>query len=311
MASWTFGLTPEQHRLTAVDDELSLAELDDVGAGELSAGASSAIAGVKPRLMNPLPCTRKSARTLSSMICVNDCLADAPMIATRVTSASPIISAEAVVAVRRGFRIAFSRASTPDVPRSRAGTQPRNRDTGRATSGLSIATPMNTRNAATPTTPAAPPGTSSELTLPNRPSASQDDPDDGQQRRRPGSADAPLVAMTAVSRIAAIGRHRAARRAGDNAETNVTTVPATSATITVRARMTGACVGSSNPKAASSAWSPIATSTPSASPSTDDSRPTTNASAATDRVTCLPDAPSARSSASSRDRWATMIENVL
>ena len=55
----------------------------------------------------------------------------------------------------------------------------------------------------------------------------------------------------------------------------------------------------------------MATRTPSASPSTEESNPTTNASAATDRVTCLPEAPSARSNASSRDRWATMIENVL
>ena len=55
------------------------------------------------------------------MIWLNDCFADAPMIDTKVTSASPIISADAVVAVRRGLRIAFSRASTPDVPRKRAG----------------------------------------------------------------------------------------------------------------------------------------------------------------------------------------------
>ena len=117
--------------------------------------------------------------------------------------------------------------------------------------------------------------------------------------------------MTTVSRIAAIGGTRAARRAGDNADTNVTPVPATNATMTVRARMTGASVGSSNPNAASRPCSPIATRTPSASPSTDERSPTTKASAATDLVTCLPDAPSARSNASSRDRWATMIENVL
>ena len=111
----------EQRFLIAADDELALAELDDLGARELSAAANSAISGVKPRLMKPLPCTKKSARKLSSMICVNDCFADAPMIDTSVTSARPIISADAVVAVRRGLRIAFSRASTPDMPRKRAG----------------------------------------------------------------------------------------------------------------------------------------------------------------------------------------------
>ena len=158
IASSTFGADAEELSLVAVDDELALTELRRPWRPGASARSDSAIAGVKPRLMKPLPCTRKSARTLSSMIWLNDCFADAPMIDTSVTSARPIISADAVVAVRRGLRIAFSRASTPDMPRKRAGTQPRNCDTGRATNGLSIATPMNTRNAATPTTPAAPPG---------------------------------------------------------------------------------------------------------------------------------------------------------
>ena len=55
----------------------------------------------------------------------------------------------------------------------------------------------------------------------------------------------------------------------------------------------------------------MATNTPSIRPITEDSRPTSSASAVTERVTCFPLAPSARSSASSRDRCATMIENVL
>ena len=36
-----------------------------------------------------------------------------------VTNASPIISADAVAAVRRGLRRAFSLASSPTVPNSR------------------------------------------------------------------------------------------------------------------------------------------------------------------------------------------------
>ena len=55
----------------------------------------------------------------------------------------------------------------------------------------------------------------------------------------------------------------------------------------------------------------MASSTPSPSPSVEPSRPTTKASISTDRVTCLLEAPSARSSASSRLRWATRIEKVL
>ena len=46
-------------------------------------------------------------------------------------------------AVRRGFRIAFWRASRPVTPRSRATGDPRNAATGRATSGPRATTPMS------------------------------------------------------------------------------------------------------------------------------------------------------------------------
>ena len=46
-------------------------------------------------------------------------------------------------------------------------------------------------------------------------------------------------------------------------------------------------------------------------PTTEDTKPSTAASTRTDRFTCLPLAPSARSSANSRVRWCTTIENVL
>ena len=43
---------------------------------------------------------------------------------TNETSASPIISAAAVVAVRPGLRTAFSRASRPETPRRRSSGRP-------------------------------------------------------------------------------------------------------------------------------------------------------------------------------------------
>ena len=55
----------------------------------------------------------------------------------------------------------------------------------------------------------------------------------------------------------------------------------------------------------------MASSTPRPSPSVEPTSPTTSASSSTERVTCRFDAPSARSRASSRLRWATRIENVL
>ena len=61
---------------------------------------------------------------------------------TPVTSASPIISADAVAALRRGLRIALSRASRPTVPQIRAMGQPITRSTDGAMIGASTVTPM-------------------------------------------------------------------------------------------------------------------------------------------------------------------------
>ena len=67
----------------------------------------------------------------------------------------------------------------------------------------------------------------------------------------------------------------------------------------------------SSPKFAKSARMPMASSTPRPSPRVEPTIPTTNASSSTERITCRLEAPSARSSASSRLRCATRIENVL
>ena len=44
---------------------------------------------------------------------------------------------------------------------------------------------------------------------------------------------------------------------------------------------------------------------------TEASRPTIRPSSTTERMTCLREAPSVRSVANSRERWATVIESVL
>ena len=56
---------------------------------------------------------------------------------------------------------------------------------------------------------------------------------------------------------------------------------------------------------------PTASTKPSPMPTTEPIRPTTDASSSTERATCRRLAPIARSSASSRLRWATRIEKVL
>ncbi len=83
------------------------------------------------------------------------------------------------------------------------------------------------------------------------------------------------------------------------------------AATTVRgARMSG-WPAMSRPTVSTKARMPIATSTPSPRPSVEPTTPTANASSWTERITCRLEAPRARSSASSRLRWATRIEKVL
>ena len=57
-----------------------------------------------------------SLLTVSSI----DAFTPSARMATNVTSASPIISAAAVTAVRPGLRSAFSRARRPATPRNRS-----------------------------------------------------------------------------------------------------------------------------------------------------------------------------------------------
>ncbi len=65
------------------------------------------------------------------------------------------------------------------------------------------------------------------------------------------------------------------------------------------------------PNASSSALRPTAASTPSPRPISEAASPTRTASPSTDRNTCRRLAPTMRSSASSRVRCPTVIENVL
>jgi hypothetical protein len=115
----------------------------------------------------------------------------------------------------------------------------------------------------------------------------------------------------ATSRMAATGGIFDARRAGTKAATTVMRTPVTREVTTALVVSTTPPAGMSTPKPASSAFSPTATPMPAASPTAEATIATTNASARTEPSTCRRLAPMARSSAFSRDRWATMIENVL
>ena len=77
-----------------------------------------------------------------STACSNVALSPEASTPTAVTSASPIISAAAVDAVRAGLRIAFSRASEPATPPMRAPGQPSVEASGGTKLGATSAMPM-------------------------------------------------------------------------------------------------------------------------------------------------------------------------
>ena len=110
----------------------------------------------------------------------------AAKIAVKTTSASPIISAEAVIAVRCGWRSAFSRASRPGMPWKRSSGAPMTRASGRTSTGASSATPkiittMPSPSSAAAAEPPAPPKSPSSSAA--RPSA-----DDGDRDEQPLAA---------------------------------------------------------------------------------------------------------------------------
>ena len=83
----------------------------------------------------PDPVTTKSPVKTVSMVLENDALVEAAKMVMNPTRPTPIMRAEAVVAVRCGLLIAFSRARRPVMPSSRESGQPMVRLSGRATVG--------------------------------------------------------------------------------------------------------------------------------------------------------------------------------
>ena len=90
----------------------------------------------------------------------------------------------------------------------------------------------------------------------------------------------------------------------------VTMMPTASETTIVRVANTVPVSGSSTPLAANTLESPLA-STARPQPMSEATVPITSDSVRTDRSTWRRLAPSARSSASSRERWATVMDRVL
>ena len=245
----------------------------------------------------------KSARLLSAITSATDAFIDDATTVTVETSARPIISAVAVFAVRRGLRSAFRRASAAVVPPSRASGAPRTRVTAVAISGARVSTPARVSSIAMPASSRRP-SPAIAATSPAAPSSVRTAPTP--IRTRPTG-----LAGASIARIAATGATLVACRAGSRAASIVTTTPTSSAATMVRGSTCSVVVGTSIPKAASAARRPAATPMPRPRPRPAATSPMTNDSAITENRTWRREAPTARSSASSRVRWATRIENVF
>ena len=230
-----------------------------------------------------------------------------PSTATNETSASPIIRAAAVEAVRDGLRTTFSLASRPATPPRRRDGIPTIAASPVTSRDATPAMPRTVRSVPSPSASRFPPEPIEPVSVAfassARPTASTTAPTIGPSRFRRGS--------TAPSRTAAIGATRVARNAGARPASSVTPTPTTSATTNVRSAYTGSDCGSSSPSAAKISVRPFANPMPTAMPTAEATTPIAAASRRTERSTCRRDAPSVRSVASSRTRCAIVIDSVL
>ena len=221
---------------------------------------------------------------------------------TAVTSATPMSTGLAVRAVRLGLRTLFWRAITPVMPRSFAAGVPRKRPTGGAMTGPSTMVPPNTKRIPRPSheVPSPP------MTAPVTPSPSAIAARPIHVRVRPTWATS-----MAVDRMAASGGTLPALRAGSQADNTVTITPMTMVFTTVEAVTTRPLLGMSIPSPFSNAVSALESPMPPSMPRTEPTSPTTTDSVSIAREICRRLAPTARSSAFSRWRWAALMENTL
>ena len=190
-----------------------------------------------------------TALTLSS----TDDLSDPAKAVNTVTTPMPIISADAVAAVRRGERTALRRARTPGMRRNRAIGAPITELAGRAATGPTATTPAAVSSAPSAAPPRAP--LDAPVTTRKTPPASIAEP---ATRRHRDDAER----STATSRSAASGATREARTAGARDASSVIRIPTSGAMTSVDIRTVRPPAGSAKPNASNSAFRPWASTKP-------------------------------------------------
>ena len=229
--------------------------------------------------------------------------------ATNVTSARPIISAAAVVAVRAGLRIALSRASRPAAPPRRAAGRPTpTRAAGRAAARQRHADEQRSAPSADREQRAARCRAVREQAVAEQRQRAPTTPSDD----RADGGDCGPRRQRAPSRTAAIGGTRVARIAGHEPGEHRHDDPDEQRDDHRARREHGAACGRSSPSAAEQRAEALARGRSRAQrPIERGEQADRGASSSTERSTCRRDAPSVRSVANSRVRWATVIESVL
>ena len=233
----------------------------------------------------------------------------AAKIVTSTTSARPTISAAAVTAVRCGWRIAFSRASTPVRPWKRASGAPSTRASGRTSSGAEERDAEHHQHRAE----AEQRGARADPTMPPKSPKKQRDEAEAQQRdraddRRRRRCPTPGVTLVAHRRHGldarrAAGRHEAGDHRRDQADDEADD------------HRGGLDHQPGRPEVDAERLQhrrrPGASTMPDEHAEDRRDQPTTNVSISTERRTCAREAPSTRSSANSFVRCATVTVNVL
>ena len=221
------------------------------------------------------------------------------------TSAMPIISAPAVLAVRRGLRVTLPRARRPTGRSSATNGTASPETMNRAMTGASVSMPSTTAAAPSPrNVPARSAwGRTTATSTPAMPRATSAQPATDRMRSERSWS-------TTSSRIASTGGTRAARRAGTSAASRLTSVPMPIDTRTVEPS-SGMLPDRVMPIRSNSTRSPETSPSPPATPSAEPTMPTAAACSRIDANTCDGDAPMARSSANSRIRSRTDMVKVL
>ncbi len=121
-----------------------------------SASTASTIPGLSPPPPNWLAAIIRSPSMTALTLSSTDDLSDPAKAVNTVTTPMPIISADAVAAVRRGERMALRRARAPGMRRNREIGAPITELAGRAATGPTATTPAAVSNAPRAAPPSAP-----------------------------------------------------------------------------------------------------------------------------------------------------------